>query len=57
VPRIRYRGPPARADTCAISILPLAVDEAFIEKHKIDFIAHDDLPCVPLRCVHGCRSA
>jgi ubiquitin-like modifier-activating enzyme ATG7 len=25
VSRIRYRGPPARADTCAISILPLAV--------------------------------
>ncbi len=24
MPRIRYRGPPARADTCAISILPLA---------------------------------
>ena len=48
---------------------PWVVDEAFIEKHKIDFIAHDDLPCVPLRaragaaragaarCVHGCRSA
>ena len=26
---------------------PWVIDEAFIEKHKIDFIAHDDLPCVP----------
>jgi len=26
---------------------PWVIDEAFIAKHKIDFIAHDDLPCVP----------
>jgi cytidyltransferase-like protein len=26
---------------------PWVVDSAFIEKHKIDFIAHDDLPCAP----------
>jgi choline-phosphate cytidylyltransferase len=26
---------------------PWVVDAAWIEKHKIDFIAHDDLPCVP----------
>ena len=26
---------------------PWVIDEAFIDKHKIDFIAHDDLPCVP----------
>jgi choline-phosphate cytidylyltransferase len=26
---------------------PWVVDAAFIEKHQIDFIAHDDLPCVP----------
>ena len=30
---------------------PWVIDEAFIEKHKIDFIAHDDLPCVPA-CLH-----
>jgi hypothetical protein len=28
---------------------PWVVDAAFIDKMNIDFIAHDDLPCVPQR--------
>ena len=33
---------------------PWVIDEAFIKKHKIDFIAHDDLPCVPARLRFVC---
>ena len=39
-----------------IPACPWVINAAFLEKHQIDFVAHDDLPCVPGGLARRCSA-